>query len=397
MAPPPERAATAVASPKDCDGGFGGEVDFVIDRDSLVGNNAPARLLAAVEASPYQYFRLLAAQFGRRACSAFRAERWKLPVVAVHGDAHVLQFVVTRDTYGLEDFDRSGYGPAIVDIIRYSSSLYLLCERVQWRCDAGRAVSVFLDTYRAALDHPPVQLPAPSVVERLRRKLPDEDAWRSWAESLMQPLTERQEALVKRSAAEFVRQQAEVRPDRPARFYDIVRAGGLSMGVGSALDQKLLFRIAGPTDSPKDDLILEARQVTAYDPCDCVFRPAHGGSLQALMFMSLLGRRMPDVFGFGEYGEGDDHLQFWVQAWDSGYRELTLPDIESQIELEELARDASNQLAGHFWTHFPQPLRAHQRHAQLRAFDLVEPRVRELARDLSAEVVIQWERFKSGG
>ena len=34
--------------------------------------------------------------------------------MAVHGDAHIEQFVVTDDSYGLEDFDQAGYGPAVV-------------------------------------------------------------------------------------------------------------------------------------------------------------------------------------------------------------------------------------------------------------------------------------------
>jgi hypothetical protein len=62
--------------------------------------------------------------------------------------------------------------------------------------------------------------------------------------------------------------------------------------------------------------------------------------------------------------------------------------------LVELAQDAAQQLAGHFWSRFPEQLRAVQRHAQLEAFDLVAPRALSLARDFAAETVFAWARFR---
>ena len=54
----------------------------------------------------------------------------------------------------LSDFDRSGFGPSVVDLVRYSASIHLACREVQWRCDPGQAVGVFFSAYREALDHP---------------------------------------------------------------------------------------------------------------------------------------------------------------------------------------------------------------------------------------------------
>jgi hypothetical protein len=36
---------------------------------------------------------------------------------------------------------------------------------------------------------------------------------------------------------------------------------------------------------------------------------------------------------------------------------LALADLQAQTDLNELASDAGRQLAGHFWTTFPEPLR----------------------------------------
>src|SRR4030095_11342262 len=84
----------------------------------------------------------------------------------------------------------------------------------------------------------------------------------------------------------------------------------------------------------------------------------------------------------------------WVQSCDPGYRELSIADLESQAELEELAADAARQLAGHFWAKFPEALRVQQRNAQLAAFALVEARARALAADIARETVAAWESFR---
>lgn len=369
----------------------------MVDEATLTAPGAPPHLLRDVRNSAYQYSRLFASELSRRTCEAFQEDRWRLPILAVHGDAHLLQFVVTRSSFGLEDFDRSGFGPSVVDIVRYSVSLHLACREVTWACDAEQGVHAFIDAYREALDHPTTTVPTPTVVERLRQQVPDGRAWLAWAESLMRPLSAEDRARVAAATPDFVKQQREVRPDRAESFYQVVKAGRLSMGVGSGLERKLLFRIAGPSSAPEDDLIVEARTTTKHDPCECVWWPAHGRSFQAMMFMSLLGRRMPTLIGFGDYGDAGDRQEYWVQAWDPGYRELRLRDIRSQGELVELARDAATQLAGHFWRGFPEPLRLHQRFAQLHALDLVEARVPALASQMATEVVSAWQQFRDGG
>ena len=127
------------------------------------------------------------------------------------------------------------------------------------------------------------------------------------------------------------------------------------------------------------DLMLEARNTVTPTGQECVSRPANGGSLQVLMFASLLGPRLPEVFGFLPREGAREAPELWVQSWDRGYRELSIADLRSQTDLNELAVDAGTQLAGHFWTKFPEPLRAHQRFAQLRAFEMTSTRATLLA------------------
>lgn len=394
-AAPPLVAPAAPAAP--CAGdGFGAAASFKLDRATLRGEGATDALLAKLDGSAYRYFRLLARPFEARTCHAFEDLRWRLPVVAIHGDAHLEQFVVTHESYGLEDFDQAGFGPAVVDLVRYATSIHLACRELKGACDADHAVAHYFDSYRAALDHAPVEGAPPSVVERLRARSPrTRAAWLDWAQKLMVPLPAEIESTARAGWTRFVALQLDVNTERPASFYDIEKVGALTMGFGSATERKLLVRIRGATADPGDDLILEARAGDASRGPQCIARPKNGGSMQVLTFMAVLGRRLPDVFGFVTPSDAPGEREFWVQAWDPGYTELSIEDVAEQEALDAVVTDAANQLAGHFWTRFPEALRGHQRHAQLVAFDATRARAERLSRELADEVVREWTAFRA--
>jgi hypothetical protein len=372
---------------------FGERVSLHLDRSALRAQPGGAALVEKVEGSAFLYFRLLARQFAARTCYTFRDLRARLPFVAVQGDAHIEQFVVTDDWYGLTDFDRAGFGPAVVDLVRYAASIHLACREVAWPCDPDQAVSAYIKAYGAALDRP-VERVEPAVVRRVRAPY-DRQHWFEWAEGLMQPLSIEEQRLLSTGWARFLALMEATSPGRPETFYQIVRAGVVRIGIGSGLEPKTLIRIAGPTDAPDDDLILEGRITTPPDPRDCISRPATGGSLHVLMFTALLSQHLPEVFGFYPREGARKEEEIWIQSWDPGHRELSLADLRGQADLNELATDAATQLAGHFWTNFPEQLRGHQRFAQLRALELTDQRARTLASDLARETVSEWERFRN--
>lgn len=364
-----------------------------LTKAKLRANGGSDALIAKIGASAFRYFRAMAEPFKHRTCEAFRDLRWRLPSGPVHGDAHLEQFVVTDNDFGLADFDNAGFGPAIVDLVRYAVSLHLACREIEGGCDPEQAVNAYFNAYRTALDHP-VERNQPPIVARLRSRLgPEPDAWLQWAGGLMQPLTQGDEERVRREWFRFVNLMRETNPSRPASFYRIRQLGSVEIGLGSALERKMLVRISGPTDAADDDLILEARNHSLPEYRGCVWRPT-GGSLNVFMLMSLFGRPLPDVFGVLPNPGGDELPEIWIQAWDRGYRELSLSDLRGQVDLNALAADAGAQLAGHFWSTFPEPLRGHQRFTQLRAFELTEQRARELARVLTREVIVEWGRFR---
>jgi hypothetical protein len=386
--------ASTTSSPACAGVRFGAEASFALDPVELRQKGAPAHLVQELASDTYRYFRALAPQFALRTCAAFRDVRWHLPVTAIHADAHVEQFVVTSTTSGLEDFDQSGYGPAVVDLVRYAASLHLTCRQAAWPCDADAAVAAYFRSYRASLDRAPLRRP-PAIAKRLRDDAPKTpEAWLAMAESLMKPIEPSREARLHTAWHEFQRVQREIRPERQDAFYTIIRAGSLHLGVGSALETKVLMRIRGATDDPNDDLVIEMRRAPPPTGGECAWRPPYGGSLQPLLFMSILGQRMPDTFGVVTLSDDPQAPEFWAQSWEQGYHELSIADLQSQQELIELAEDAAKQLAGHFWTRFPEPLRPVQRRAQLRAFDLVAARALDLAREFAAETVRERTRFR---
>lgn len=371
------------------------EASLALDRNTLRKNGLDDRDLARLDASAFRYFRLLARPYEVRTCSTFRDLRWSMPVVAVHGDAHLEQFVVTNDTYGVEDFDQSGMGPAVVDLVRYAASIALAARELGWPCDAERAIAKFFGAYRAAIDHQPT--PAmPKIVARLRKHAPQtRSAWLDWVGQQMIPLDKPFEARVRTGWTKFVELQEAVRPDRPPAFFDLVQFGELHMGVGSAQERKVLARVRGPTDNPEDDIVLEGRGGSDTSASGCVWRPDRGDSLHILRFMALLGPRMPEVFGYVGLADTPGTRAFWVQSWSPGYVELGLEDIHDQEELDELAENAAQQLAGYFWKHEEQALRPYHRFSQLHSFDLTRERAVKLAKELATETVTEWEKFRA--
>jgi hypothetical protein len=366
---------------------------FRLSKAKLRASGASDALIDRIGANAFNYFRVLAEPFKHRTCESFRDLRWRLPSRAVHGDAHLEQFVVTDDDFGLADFDNAGYGPAIVDLVRYAASLHLACRELNGVCDPEQAVTAYFNAYREALDHPVDRTPPP-VVTRMRARLGFEpEAWLQWAEDVMQPLGEAEEAKVRSTWAHFVALMRATTPERPERFYEIVRLGPVEFGLGSALERRMLIRIAGPSDDPLDDMILEARTHSLPEFRGCVWRPT-GGSLNVFMLTSLLAHPLPKVFGVLPNPDGDELPEIWIQSWEPGYRELTLTDLRGQADIDALAADAGTQLAGHFWTTIPEPLRGYERFTQLRAFELTEARARTLARALADEVVAEWRRFR---
>jgi hypothetical protein len=72
------------------------------------------------------------------------------------------------------------------------------------------------------------------------------------------------------AVSRFVRAE---RPDLPPGYLTIARVGWLHIGVGSAVVQKMLIRIQGPSADPDDDELIEAKELQAFDGLRCLEAP----------------------------------------------------------------------------------------------------------------------------
>jgi uncharacterized protein (DUF2252 family) len=93
--------------------------------------DASPELVDRLRADPFVYFRFINRAWTSRVCELFADVR-NQPVVRIHGDAHVEQFALTRDAWGLDDFDDSTRGPAFVDIVRFLGSIDVATRQRGW-------------------------------------------------------------------------------------------------------------------------------------------------------------------------------------------------------------------------------------------------------------------------
>ena len=208
---------------------------------------ASAELIDRLRADPFAYFRFINRVWTERVCEAF-ADTPDLPIVRLHGDAHVEQFALTKDAWGLDDFDDSARGPAAIDIVRYLGSIDLATRERGWTQDRDALWDRFLEGYRRGLSDPDYRAPEPDIVRRLRQQAPlTRTAYLAWGESLMQPLEEARLKSVVEGMGAFERFMRRERPDLAPGYFAVVRAGWLHIGVGSAAAKKVLIRVQGAT------------------------------------------------------------------------------------------------------------------------------------------------------
>ena len=239
--------------------------------------SAPAELVERLRADPFTYFRFVNRPWTARVCAAFADVR-DLPIVRLHGDAHVEQFAFTKDSWGLTDFDDSARGPEFVDIVRFLGSIDLVSRQRGWTSDFPALTERLFDGFRQGLTTPDDRPPEPDIVRHLRGQTPvTPAAFLAWGESQMQPI----EDVLSKSVDEgmrlldtFLRRE---RPDLAPGYFTVVRFGRLRMGVGSAATRKILIRVQGPTTDPEDDVLLEGKEVAiSTGSAVSSVRPRHG-------------------------------------------------------------------------------------------------------------------------
>jgi uncharacterized protein (DUF2252 family) len=345
-------------------------------------------LVARLTGSAHDYFRFINVTFAAEACAAFGDVLDELPDVNLHGDAHLEQFAVTSIGFGLTDFDDCTQGKPIIDLVRFGTSLMLAAREHGWHDEDGRFLDDFFRGYRDGLKKSRLIRPMPERAAEIRAGFQwDRAVALRQAHEFIDVAPLPPESFAE-TAAEFAELMRSGRDDLPLGFFQVKRVGALSMGVGSALDEKYLVIFEGQTEADDDDLIVEAKQIRDLSGNPCLRTDVGAARI-------LAGERVIayEPFAFSAVvARGDTY--FWIHDWTDDYQELSVTTgIRSKKDLKQIAYDAGVQLGrAHPKRPDGSPDKAQQK-AMLKALKRFEGRIRGLARRLANETEAAWRDF----
>ena len=310
-------------------------------------------LIDRLRADSFTYFRFVNRAWTARVCEAF-ADVEQQPVVRLHGDAHVEQYALTKDAWGLTDFDDSARGPAFIDIVRFLGSIDLATRQRGWTRARDALWNRFFEGYRRGLSDPDYRPPEPGIVRELRRQAPVTRAsYLAWAETQMQSMDEAISKSVVEGMGDFERFVRRDRPDLAPGYFAVVRAGWLRIGVGSASANKVLIRVSGPTTAPEDDVVIEAKEIANLDGLRCLQDFTTPQAVRVIDGTRQLGRLKHEILAVGPTllipaaaGRAEHWRDWWISSWEPSYREVRLGDLRSDTDLGDIAFDSGVQLGG---------------------------------------------------
>jgi uncharacterized protein (DUF2252 family) len=356
--------------------------------------DAPPELVERLRADPFVYFRFINRAWTARVCELF-ADLRNQPIVRIHGDAHVEQFALTRDAWGLDDFDDSTRGPAFVDIVRFLASIDLVTRQRGWTGQREALWNRFLEGYRRGLSNPDDRPPEPGIVRSLREQAPPtRAAFLAWGETLMQPMDEATSALVVSAMEGFERFVRGERADFVPGYFTVKRAGWLHLGIGSAATRKVLMRVQGATADADDDELLEAKEVANLEGLRCLENPTTLRALRVVHGAQQLGRLKHNILAIGPTmmipaaaNRAEHRLDWLLFSWEPSYREVLLSDLRSVEDLDAIAYDAGLQLGA------SETQGVTARKQALASLTRIEGRLRKGTSTLIAELLAGWRQF----
>ncbi|MEM9693874.1 MAG: DUF2252 family protein [Myxococcota bacterium] len=344
---------------------------------------------------PHQYFRFTNREFAARICRRFAEEMATFPIVNLHGDAHVEQFAVWDAGEGLVDYDDATAGPAPIDLMRFGTSLRIVASTNG--LDAKRAFDAFLSAYRAALTRPETRAPTTAFAERARAAFSsDREAFFRRVEGLTAPLSGAERAAFDDLWQRYTAMVTEAKPNLSPAFFRTKTVGQLVRGgVGSALDQRILSRIEGPTESIDDDVVIELKELRDLKGVECVRVDLGGGRFRTIIGQARLGQTVDPLLAVVPPREAGGKV-FWAQSWRSNYQELAMDhDLRDQADLDEVAAFVGTQLGRGHVLHIASPFDAQLRQALLDMLNAHEVRLRQSVVELADLTERSWRWFRT--
>jgi len=363
-------------------------------------DHASPELVERLRTDAFAYFRFINHPWTARVCEVFADEIRTLPTVRLHGDAHIGQFALTDDAWGLDDFDDAARGPAVVDIVRMLGSIELASRLRGWGGERSMLFDRFFHGYHRGLSQPGYRPPQPAIVGVLRRAgSRSREAFLAWGDALMEPLTDDESRVLIAAVEIFSRLMHREQPDLAPEYLRVVRAGWLHLGIGSALQRKVLIRLQGPSADPSDDELIEAKELESLGGLTCLEHSPSQPTLRVIAAARYLGRMKHSILAAGpefvipEQFIGPQQLRdWWIRSWDPSYREVQLSDLRSVKDLAEIAFDAGLQLGGGELRDDAGSQPADRKQA-LASITRLEKRLRTETVTLVDQLFVDWRRF----
>jgi hypothetical protein len=362
---------------------------------------ATPELIKRLRAEPYAYFRFVNRPWIARVCDLFARDLEELPLVRLHGDAHVEQFAVTQSAWGLDDFDDSARGPAVVDIERFLGSIDLVARERSWENQRDKLFDRFVEGYKRGLLEPDYLPPPPNIVSRLRAQAPvTRAAFLAWGESKMQPLADASMKAVLAGMEAFSRVMRRERLDLAPEYFRVVRAGWVQSGVGSAVTPKIMIRVRGPSDDPADDELLESKKIGDLGGLPCIKTPMDQPTLRIIDGSKQLGRLKYNILAAGPelvvpevMARGERLQDWWIRSLDPSYRQISSTDLQSVGDLAAISYDAGVQLGAGRLQDQTVPLSVYDRKRILSTTARIEKRYRQEASKLVDDLLRGWREL----
>jgi hypothetical protein len=345
-------------------------------------------LVGRLRDTPHGYFRFVNRPFTQAVCGQFQDARGGFPDVNLHGDAHLEQYAVTSLGRGLTDFDDSARGPSFIDLVRFGVSLELAAREKGWPGEGRRALGAFLGGYHEALKNPNVDSPPPPAVTRARGAFALDHRLALRRADAMIDADPAPASEIEADSRDYVTQM--LADGMAASFFSIKKAGRLKLGIGSALNEKYLFRIEGWTKEADDDQILEAELVRPLSGVDCI--STDQGPERVPLGMALIAYAPFPFSGlFTHSGR-----TFWVHGWTDDYVELSIDSsFASPEDLWQVAYDVGIQLGrAHPKEAAGKGFRPGLRGILLQATRKNEGRIRKVIDELAEATIGAWTAFR---
>jgi len=341
----------------------------------------------------FRYFRFVNKKFSERTCIDLKERMGPVPMVNLHGDAHVEQFAITTTGSGLVDFDDATTGPAYIDLVRFGVGLELVCHQRGW--SSPEVLDAFFLGYREALANPGQEIREPDFVQAMRSELDDDRVgFLADVDALMEPVADVQVPEVMAGWNRYVELMVQRSPQLSASYFKIKRYGRVTAGIGSVLTPRYLVRIEGPSAVDDDDIVLEAKELGNLGQSPCVRNQRLRTIVARARLERMGGDPLAAVIPRGAE-EGVNDPPFWIQAWRHDYREVDHTDLETPAQLQAIARLVGWQLAAGHIREVAATYDNDLAREQLAILELGERHIRDEIAELTQATLESWATFRS--